>query len=88
MQLAKRLKLASWLGPFTPVLAALAALLVGAVMLAIMGANPLQAYAALIEGAFGSPNALADTVVRATPLLFVGAGICISFRGEIGRAHV
>ena len=70
-----------WLVPLIPVLAALAALLVGAVMLLALGVNPLQAYAALLVGAFGSPHAIADTVVKATPLLFVGVGICISFRG-------
>jgi simple sugar transport system permease protein len=52
-------------------------------MLLALGANPIQAYAALLQGAFGSTNAIADTVVRATPLLFVGAGICISFRGGV-----
>lgn len=72
-----------WLGPFMPLLATLAALLVGAVMLLFLGANPLTAYAAMIEGAVGSPNALADTLVKATPLLFVAAGICISFRGGV-----
>ncbi len=64
-----------------PLLATLAALAVGAVMLLVLGANPLEAYASLLEGAFGSPNALADTVVKATPLLLVGLGICIAFRG-------
>lgn len=66
-----------------PVLATLAALLVGALMLLALGANPLVAYAALVEGAFGSVNSLADTLVRATPLLFVGVGICIAFRGGV-----
>ena len=66
-----------------PVFAVLAALAVGAVMLIILGANPLEAFGALLEGAFGSTNALADTVVKATPLLLVGLGICISFRGNV-----
>jgi simple sugar transport system permease protein len=66
-----------------PLLAALAALAVGAVMLILLGANPLDAYGALWEGAFGSRNALADTVVKATPLLLVAVGICIAFRGGV-----
>jgi simple sugar transport system permease protein len=37
----------------------------------------------LIEGAFGSTNSIADTIVKATPLLFVGIGICIAFRGGV-----
>lgn len=66
-----------------PLLATLAALAVGAIMLILLGANPLQAYAAMVEGAFASTNSLADTIVRATPLLMVGLGICISFRGGV-----
>lgn len=66
-----------------PFIAAVAALAVGAVMLLILGVNPLVAYSALVEGAFGSKNALADTLVKATPLLLVGTGICIAFRGGV-----
>jgi simple sugar transport system permease protein len=66
-----------------PVFATLAALLVGAFMLLALGANPFVAYGALLEGAFGSVNSIADTLVRATPLLFVGVGICIAFRGGV-----
>ena len=66
-----------------PVFATLAALIVGAVMLLLLKVNPLQAYQALWVGAFGSPNAFAETLVKATPLLLVGIGICISFRGDV-----
>jgi len=66
-----------------PLLAAVAALAVGAVMLLLLKVNPVEAYSALWDGAFGSKNALADTVVKATPLLLVGIGICIAFRGGV-----
>lgn len=66
-----------------PLLATLAALGVGAIMLFLLGANPVEAYTALLQGAFGSQNALADTIVKATPLLLVGLGICIAFRGGV-----
>jgi len=66
-----------------PLLATLLALLIGAIMLLALDADPVEAYSALIIGAFGSPNALADTAVKATPLLFVGLGICIAFRGGV-----
>lgn len=59
----------------------MAALLVGAVMLILLGVDPVAAYAAMLEGAFGSPNSVADTLVKATPLLLVAVGICIAFRG-------
>ena len=67
----------------TPAAAVLLALLIGAVFLVVLGANPWTAYKALFVGAFGSTNAIADTIVKATPLLFVGLGICISFRGGV-----
>ena len=66
-----------------PFLAAGLALLVGAVLLFFMGANPVKAYAALVEGAFGTPNAVAETLVKATPLLLVGLGICIAFQANV-----
>lgn len=66
-----------------PVFATLAALLIGAVMLLFLGVNPIEAYAALWDGAFGSSNAFAETLVKATPLLLVALGICISFRGDV-----
>ncbi len=66
-----------------PFLATLLALGVGAVMLLLLEVNPVVAYRAMWEGAFGTPNALAETLVKATPLLLVGIGICISFRGNV-----
>ncbi len=66
-----------------PVFATLAALGVGAIILIFLEVNPLEAYQALFIGAFGSPNALAETIVKATPLLLVAIGICISFRGDV-----
>jgi ABC-type uncharacterized transport system permease subunit len=66
-----------------PVIATLAALAVGAVMLLFLKVNPIEAYHSLWNGAFGSTNALAETLVKATPLLLVALGICISFRADV-----
>jgi len=76
-------RLNSLIDALLPVLATLAALLVGAVMLIFLKVNPIVAYKALWDGAFGSSNAFAETLVKATPLLLVGLGICISFRGDV-----
>lgn len=78
-----RSRLSGLFDALLPLLATLAALAVGAVMLFVLGANPLEAYGALWEGAFGSTNAFAETLVKATPLLLVALGICISFRGDV-----
>ena len=71
------------LANLTPIAAVLVALLVGAIAMLFLGTNPLIAYQALFVGAFGSFNAIADTIVKATPLAFVGIGICIAFRGGV-----
>lgn len=68
---------------FMPLVAVIAALVIGAGMLLLMDANPVTAYKALYEGAFGTNNNFANTLVKATPLLLVGIGICISFRGGV-----
>jgi len=66
-----------------PVLAVFAALIFGAVMLILLGANPIEGYSEMFVGAFGSGNALIATVLKATPLLFVGTGIVIAFRAGV-----
>ena len=76
-------KLGALFDALLPVIATLAALVVGAVMLLFLKVNPIEAYAALWGGAFGSSNAFAETLVKATPLLLVALGICISFRGDV-----
>jgi simple sugar transport system permease protein len=79
----KRIQVSQIVDGLLPVFATLAALAVGAVMLLVLGANPIKAYGALIEGAFGTQNNLAETAVKAVPLLLVGLGICISFRANV-----
>jgi simple sugar transport system permease protein len=66
-----------------PIGAIVSALLIGAVMLLFLRANPLQAYAALIGGALGDVSGLTQSAVKATPLLLVGLGIVIAFRASV-----
>ncbi len=63
--------------------AVLLALLIGAVILLISGANPIAAYAALLKGSFGSSTAFARTLEKATPLLFSGLAVAFAFRGGL-----
>lgn len=83
----KKWRKAEWLGQVIdaslPLAATLGAFILGGVMLLFFNTNPIEAYGALLNGAFGSWNAVAETLVKATPLLLVGLGICISFRGDV-----
>ncbi|RME64240.1 MAG: ABC transporter permease [Caldilineae bacterium] len=66
-----------------PVFAVLLALLGGAILLVMLGVNPAQAYASLFNGALGNVSGITQTLTKATPLLLVGLGICIAFRGGV-----
>lgn len=66
-----------------PVIAVAAALAIGAIMLAALGASPVEGYRAMLKGAFGSTNGLTETILKATPLLLVGVGIAIAFRANV-----
>ena len=56
------------------------ALLIGALLLLASGRNPLDAYASLISGAFGTWPRFTETLVRATPFLILAISVSISFR--------
>jgi simple sugar transport system permease protein len=66
-----------------PLAAVFFALLIGAVLLVISGANPIQAYAALFDGAFGSMTALGRTLEKATPLIFSGLAVAFAFKAGL-----
>ena len=66
-----------------PVASILVALLVGAVLILVTGENPLTVYQAMLNGAFGSPNAIAETLVKTTPLLLAGLGVAVAFQMQL-----
>ena len=66
-----------------PVAGVLVALLIGGIMLLVLKANPIVAYAAMVSGAAGSLSGVTQSLVKATPLLLVGLGICIAFRANV-----
>lgn len=45
--------------------------------------RPLLAYIGLIEGAFGSPQALSETTVWASPYIFAGLAVALAFKGGL-----
>ena len=59
------------------------ALLIGAVVLLLLRVNPIEAYSSLFVGVFGSFSGFTQSLVKATPLLLVGLGICIAFRASV-----
>jgi general nucleoside transport system permease protein len=63
-----------------PFFAIFLALIVSAVLILLYGKNPITAFGALLDGAIGSIPSLANTGVRATPLLFGGLAVAFAFK--------
>ncbi|MFN8626806.1 MAG: ABC transporter permease [Candidatus Binatia bacterium] len=78
-----------WAARLGPALGALAgALVVSAFIVLLSGHNPLVAFAALIEGAFGNRDALSEVAVKACPLLLTGLAIAVSFQAGVWNIGV
>ncbi|MFO1349619.1 MAG: ABC transporter permease [Gammaproteobacteria bacterium] len=84
-------KPALWVRHLTPVEAPLAsavlillsvgaALLLGSLLFLPFNAQPLAAYAAMLSQSFGSLTGIGFTLVRATPLIFIGLGTIFAWR--------
>ncbi len=53
---------------------------VGAILLAVIGINPLEAYGKLVDGVFGKPKYIAWSIVYAAPLILTGLSVAFSFK--------
>jgi simple sugar transport system permease protein len=65
------------------VLAVAAALGIGGILIAVIGQDPVEAFAALLDGALGGVPALAGTVRAASPLILTGLAVTIAFRAGV-----
>ncbi|MGI6250657.1 MAG: ABC transporter permease [Anaerolineaceae bacterium] len=72
-----------WRAIRVPFLAIVLALLVGAVILLVSGANPIHAYSALFRGAFGNAKYFQRTLEKATPYIFAGLSVTFAFKAGL-----
>jgi ABC-type uncharacterized transport system permease subunit len=70
----------SWL---PVVLAPIVALAVGAGAIALAKGDPIAAYGALLLGALGSVQGIAETLAQTTIFLFAGLGVAVAFRAGL-----
>lgn len=61
----------------------LCVLLLVAIPVLFAGASPLEAYALMVKGSFGSMFALSETLTRATPLILTGLAAAVAFRARL-----
>ena len=70
-------------GVVSAVFALVVSILGGAVIILIVGENPLTVYATLLRGAFGTPERIAGSLLQATPIITCGVAACIALRGGL-----
>ncbi len=63
-----------------PMLAIVTALIISAIIILATGASVTAAYSGLFTGALGSPKAIANTLVEATPYIFAGLAVALGFK--------
>src|SRR5215204_7094354 len=63
-----------------PLIAVLAALVVGGVIILLLGDDPITAYSLLLSNSFGSVRDIGWTLHYATPLIFTGLAVAVAFR--------
>lgn len=68
---------------FMPVFGILAGALVGSIIIAAKGVNPLEAYYYLLEGAFGSLDNFTASLIKTIPLGFTGLAVVFSYKAGI-----
>ena len=66
-----------------PVLAVIAALLVGAVIMLLSGHDPIAAYTALLDGSLNGRRAIAETLIYTAPLMLGGLAFAIAYRASL-----
>jgi ABC-type uncharacterized transport system permease subunit len=74
--------LPAWV-PVAPLLAVLAALAVGAAIIAAAGDDPLSVYGLLLGSALSWPDGIGYTLFYATPLIFTGLSVAVAFRAGL-----
>lgn len=78
--LEERTEPSPWGRWIRPIAATGVALLLGAVLIASSGLDPLEAYGHILRAAFGSAWGWSDTLVKATPIMLCGLGVAVAFR--------
>lgn len=68
------------LAVLTPIISVILALLVGAIIIACLGKNPIQGYGAMLQGSLGDAGKIGKTLERACPLIFTGLAAVFAYK--------
>ena len=67
----------------TPFVSVIIAVLIGSLMILASGSDPVAAFSAMFQGAFGSQRAIGETLIRAAPIVFTGLAVGFGFRAGL-----
>jgi simple sugar transport system permease protein len=62
-----------------PVVAVIAALSIGAIILLAFGFDPVNAYGIMLEGIFGSKRNISEVLIKTTPVIFTGIAVAAAY---------
>jgi general nucleoside transport system permease protein len=77
------LKHVKWRGLISAAGAFFLSLVIGSIFLSLNGFNPLIAFREIFIGAFGNRFAIAETLLKTTPLIFTGLSVAIAFQAGL-----
>jgi general nucleoside transport system permease protein len=77
-----------WFSAALSVLAILIALIIGGIVIAAAGGDPIRSYVHIARASFGSLGVLSDTIVKATPILFAALACSVAFRMRLWNIGV
>lgn len=63
-----------------PLIAVIAAFIVGGILILLVGDSPIEAYRLLLGSALSWPDGIGYTLFQATPLIFTGLAVLVGFR--------
>jgi ABC-type uncharacterized transport system permease subunit len=78
--IARRLEIPRWLPTLTTIGAVIVAFAISALIIVIVGGDPVRSYQHMLSASFGSPGVISDTLVKATPLILTGLACALAFR--------
>ncbi len=80
--LEPRVSAPMWLNLALPVEAVAASMILCGGLIALAGANPVSAYAIMLKSALGGRNQIAETLVKAAPMILTGLAAVVAFRAK------
>lgn len=83
IQIEPRLQTGRWMPVISSLAALVLALIIGGILIALVGGDPIATYAHIANVAFGNLGGITDTLTKATPLILVGLACSLAFRMKL-----